>query len=144
MRKSMVPLAIAIVATTTFPVYAGKYTCTFQNGGSPLRLCEIESGTDNWWCNQRYSASLWGECTARKGDGGGDQLKCEFDNPNDAERTRGPDKTDAKINTEKSGLFAGGLTAGAPAGLVLTVAYRESAAAPAAQVVCTPIIQSGR
>jgi hypothetical protein len=142
MRKSLTIsfAAMLFVAALTGSAHAGKYQCSFYNGSSPIHQCDIESGASGsgYYCQKAYNASMMGTCLATKWQGG-DRLQCVYHNPNKSIADLAADaaKGDTKILSEKPGFIAGGVTAGAPANLVLVGGYQESGTAPLFQVLCT-------
>jgi hypothetical protein len=137
MRKSIIiPVAVAMLAATSFPALAGKYGCNFLQGISPVKpLCTIDSATpgSGSTCEAIYpGGAIMGTCAVMN-IGTTDQLKCFFHTP---DKTAGAEKADFKFTAEP-GFLAGGLTQGAPANLV--AAYRENGTAPLLQTSCQPV-----
>jgi hypothetical protein len=137
MRKSVIPIAVAIVAALSLPAQAGKYSCNFFNGSGVIHQCDIESGTSSRACQKVYSSSITGTCFVDKA-GTADRLQCVYHNPNKsvADLARDAQKGDATLTSEQPGFIAGGVTVGTPAGLLLTAGYQESNTTPLFQVQC--------
>lgn len=134
MRKLTIPVVVAMLAATNFPAFAGKYGCTFLQGISPVKQCDIDAGAPGAGstCDANYpGGTIMGTCSVRS-IGTNDQLKCVFHTP---DKGTGAEKADVKLSAEP-GFQAGGVTQGAPANL--TAGYRENGAAPVLQALCEP------
>jgi hypothetical protein len=70
MRKSVIPVAAAIVAALSFPAQAAKYTCSFTQANQPVGSpCVIDPTTTTTSCQRNYSSgNLVGLCAAGKTD----------------------------------------------------------------------------
>jgi hypothetical protein len=136
MRKSTIPVAVAMLAATSFPALASKYGCNFLQGISPVKeLCLMDSATlgAGSSCEAVYpGGTIMGSCSVMN-IGATDQLKCFFHTP---DKGTGGEKADVKFTAEP-GFLAGGLTQGAPANLV--AAYRENGTSPLLQASCQPV-----
>jgi hypothetical protein len=135
MRKSAIPVAIAMLAATNFPAFAGKYGCSFLQGITTIKQCEIDSGTGgaSRSCGALYpGGTIMASCSVIN-IGLNDQLKCVFHTP---DKGTGAEPAEVKLTAEP-GFQAGGLTLGAPANLV--AAYRENGTAPFLQASCQPV-----
>jgi hypothetical protein len=139
MRASTILVAVAIGVAVSSPAYAGKYSCVFFNGASAIQQCDIEAGAPGYYCQKIYNPSITGTCFVSKG-GTSDRLQCVYHSASKsiAELARDAEKADTKLASEQPGFLAGGVTLGAPAGLVLVAGYQESSAAPLFQVQCVP------
>jgi hypothetical protein len=65
MRKSVIPMAVAIVSMLGAPAYAAKYTCTFWQDGQQVGTCPIDSGNPNKFCEHIFSPTVTGSCGAQ-------------------------------------------------------------------------------
>jgi hypothetical protein len=135
MRKSAIVVAVAMLAATNFPAFAGKYGCIFRQGISPVQNpCTIDSATPGAGssCTANYpGGTIIGTCFVIS-SGAADKLKCYFHSP---DKGSGTENADVKF-TAAPGFQAGGLTQGAPANLV--AAYQENATSPLLQASCEP------
>lgn len=134
MRKSAIPVAVAMLAATSFPALAGKYGCNFLQGISTVQQCNIDSGTPGPGrsCDANYpGGTIMGTCSVVN-IGANDQLKCFFHSP---DKGTGEDPADVKFTAEP-GFQAGGITQGAPANL--SAAYRENGTTPLLRASCEP------
>lgn len=139
MRALRILVAVSIGIIASGPAYAGKYSCAFFNGTAAIHQCDIEAGASGYYCQKVYNASITGTCFTQKA-GTKDRLQCVYHSPSKsvADLARDAEKADSKLAAEQPGFLAGGLTVGAPAGLVLVGGYQESSAAPLFQVQCVP------
>lgn len=144
MRKSTIPVAVAIVAVLSLPAQAAKYTCTFYQAGNQVKQCSIDPTTSNTLCQQGFTANLAGFCIAGKSDDDKvEALWCGFGNPNanvtdifkDADifsTTRSP-----KPLAEKPGFVAQALSSFETKKISnFLVDYKESQSSPAFDAVC--------
>ncbi|HEY8337511.1 MAG TPA: hypothetical protein VIQ05_27255 [Tardiphaga sp.] len=142
MRKSTLPLAVAIAAALSLPAHAAKFTCTFYNAGNPVKQCGIEPlGTQ---CSYSYNANLAGACAAGRDDNDTHEgLSCAFGNPstNVADVFKdaaifSPTRS-AKPLSEKPGFATQALSIFETGkSLLFDVAYRESTTSPIFEVQC--------
>lgn len=64
MRKSIIPMAVAIVSALSLPAQAAKFNCTFYQNSNPVSsACPIDSAGTAKPCMHKYSATLFGTCT---------------------------------------------------------------------------------
>jgi len=133
MRKSVIPVAVVMLAATNFPALAGKYGCTFLQGNRPINQCDIDSGAGSGRsCDTSYQdGRIMASCSVTN-NGATDRLKCFFHTP---DKGTDAEKGDVEVTAEP-GFLAGGLTLGAPANLVET--YRDSGTAPLLTATCQP------
>jgi hypothetical protein len=134
MRKSIIPVAVVMLAVTNFPALASKYGCVFRQDDSTVQQCDIDTAASGSGssCDANYKGgTIMGTCSVRS-VGTNDQLKCFFHTP---DKGTGAEKADVRLTAEP-GFQAGGVTQGAPANL--TAGYRENGVAPVLQVLCEP------
>lgn len=145
MRKSTIPVAVAIIAAFSLPAHAAKYTCTFSQAGNPVgQPCVIDPTTTNTSCQQPFGSNLTAICAAGASDDDKvEGLLCLFGVPASAtEITKGlmgqdPAKA-VRTLAEKPGFFAQNITIfptqARPTAEALF--YRESQNSPVLGAVC--------
>jgi hypothetical protein len=62
MRKSVIPMAVAIVSALSLPAQAAKFTCTFWQDSQPIGTCPIDSANPNKLCEHVFSPTVTGSC----------------------------------------------------------------------------------
>lgn len=145
MRKSIIPMAVAIVSMLGAPAYAAKYTCVFAQDNNPVgQQCSIDPTTANSGCQQPLGSNLSAFCAAGKSDDDKiEALLCLFGTPasfSDAMKSAlGRDQIAAfRALAEKPGFVAQSFsiftTASRPQ--ISALAYREGQNTPTFTAVC--------
>jgi len=131
MRKSVIPVAVAIVAALSLPAQAAKFSCIFVQNGNPVSsACPVDSAGTSKPCTHKYSASLFGTCA-----GGSGQLGCIFSSePLAADRDLFA-APDSRTLSTGPGLLAGAIAEASTKRLL--VGYKESQSAPEVDALCT-------
>ncbi len=132
MRKSAIPIAMAIVAVMSLPAEAAKFTCTFYNAGSPVSSpCVIDTADSSKQCKKSYSGNLEGICF------GNVQIGCIFHVGQLAADVQQAFTAAASVRlSAANGLLAGAIVEASTKRLL--VGYRENATAPEVDALCTP------
>jgi hypothetical protein len=145
MRKSILPVAIAIISTISFPAHAAKYTCTFSQGSSPIGSpCNIDPTTTATSCQQSLGGNLLGLCAAGKSeDDKQEALLCVFGVPEtitDAAKGLGAQNSMAAVGAlaQKPGFAAQNYTVFATQTrpLLDALLYRETQTSPVFAAAC--------
>lgn len=141
MRKSVIPVAAAIVAALSFPAQAAKYTCTFFQNGNPIgQPCSLDTAASGKTCEYKFSSTLTGTCLAQTV--GVNLLACSLSDPNKAvDLGRGQLKSQAdiaRVLAEQPGFAAVGaaFSLGSTWPNNALVAYRENLSSPTLQAGC--------
>jgi hypothetical protein len=145
MRKSVIPMAAAIVSMIGTQAYAAKYTCGFAKDNNPVgQQCSIDPTTANSSCFQPMGGNLGAACAAGKSDDDKlEALLCAFGTPTNLveamKSTVGSDQIAAfRALAEKSGFVAQNFSVFATGSrpLIFALAYRESQNSPVFTAVC--------
>jgi hypothetical protein len=145
MRKSIIPMAVAMVSMLAAPAYAAKYTCVFAKDNHPVGpQCSIDPTTASNRCQQSLGGNLVAACaTAKSDDDKLEAVACGFGataNLADAMTIAvGPDQAaDFRTLAEKAGFATQNYSAFATASrpLLNALAYRESQTSPVFTALC--------
>jgi hypothetical protein len=80
MRKSTIPVAVAIVAALSLPAQAAKYACTFSQDNNQVGTCSVDSANPNKFCEHIFSPAVTATCAAQPV--GVNLLACVLHDPN--------------------------------------------------------------
>jgi len=133
MRKSTLPVAVAIVAALSLPAHAAKYQCTLKYANSTVKQCTVDTGGQP--CQYQYPKDLTGTCAAQQG-----LLFCVLaSNTSVADVVLGavtPSLSEAtRILTEKPGFVAAAFTYDKN-GAAVELVYREATSSPVFNLYC--------
>lgn len=124
------------------PVFAGKYNCEFQNNGTAVNKCKIDSANPGTQvCQHKFSANITGLCGVQGTTT--DILLCALTTPAAVASSALSGMPEdivgaAQALAQKPGFLAAGVTI-APANKgVIAAAYVEQQGAPTLAGVCTP------
>lgn len=121
---------------------AGKYQCSFQNNGTAVKTCAIDSSATSS-CQYQFSSTLTGVCAVGALSSAEDELACVFTRSASAPPlftgAKPKNIKDAvKALTEQPGFAAGGVTLAATSKGVVAGVYVEAQGAPSLAGVCEP------
>lgn len=145
MRKSIIPMAVAIVSMLGAPAYAAKYTCDFAKDNNPVgQQCSIDPTTTNSSCQQALGGNLAALCASGKSDDDKrEALLCVIGTPsNFTDAMKGAVGRDSvatfRALAEKPGFAAQNLSIFATASRpeIFALAYRESQNSSVFTAVC--------
>jgi hypothetical protein len=130
MRKSVIPVAFAIVAALSLPAQAAKFNCTFYQNGNPVSsACPVDSAGTAKPCTHKYSATLFGTCT-----GAGGQIGCIFSSEQLAAERDFFGAANSRTLSAGPGLLAGAIVEASTKRLL--AGYKENQSTPEVDAVC--------
>lgn len=133
MRKSIIPMAAAMVSVLSLPAQAAKFSCTFYQNTKPVsQACPVDSAGTSKPCTHKYSANLFGDCQGV----GGNRIGCIFSSEPLAADKDLFGAANSSVLAAGPGMLAGAIVEASTKRLL--VGYKENRSAEEVDAICEP------